>query len=783
MMRLVLLSVLLSAAGVARAQTMSRAELKKPLSDTVEKALAELVERCVPEKQKQLTVHMKDVITSMGSTAKLTADESKALDEASASAIATSLKAWQPLAIVMMRTYLTRTSEAGALRHIAMWKPELAGPNEPVEGWIPPDELPEWLAAVKSTLGETRFNTWRASDLAKKKKADAEIAAYLERWVGESRGPMHQDLTARIELMKEKLELPEVQVAALKKAADALLDKLANDEVKRASGMLRSLPVEARQSLMGRSYFYIRFDRPRGEAWDKAWSSAASGVLSKDLIARWQTIEYEERDKALGELEDMIKPSEQQAEQRMEMAMAAEIDSITTSLSLSKDRQTKLEELSKAAIQESLKVARKGWLLQARNYSAEERKRIRGNVYFGISDEQQAMELPIWKEGLKKILSEEERVRMEAENKDREKRTVGSLARACLAEMDETLALNSAQRSMLEPMIEELMLPLMEQRQQQYWSYNPTQLFQASGKASEQKVRAILDEIQWKHWQKLVTPTSNSSRNADPDINDSGPEVSDVEAAISAHLYQMFVEERERMLAAMMPNVEDATRVLSLSKPTAARLTTAAKGAVEQNMASWRQTLERYVRSSIASATSKNILQALAGSRRVSFSRNENAAQDTELWRTALTTTLTPAQLKQLQQVVDARQDYRLRAMAAMTVTELDRRRRLTQEQCAKLEPLIRGVIAEYLPDIERYMSQNWFLQYYYALVPLAGVAEKDLQAILTPEQTKLCKERDLPDAIQYWEGIKSNHDQRVKNGGNAIRDRVIWNKGIMIDQ
>jgi hypothetical protein len=89
--------------------------------------------------------------------------------------------------------------------------------------------------------------------------------------------------------------------------------------------------------------------------------------------------------------------------------------------------------------------------------------------------------------------------------------------------------------------------------------------------------------------------------------------------------------------------------------------------------------------------------------------------------------------------------------------------------------------LTEYQPDIERYMSGAWFLHYYYALVPVAGVPEKDIQAILPAAQWKLCKERDLPDAMQYWEGIENNHKNRLKQGANG--NRVFFNGGVIIDQ
>ena len=783
MMRLVLLTVLFVSLGVVQAQTLTRAETKKPLSEAVEKVLADFVAKCAPEKQKQLTAHMEEVIKAVGAAAKLTPEETTTLKNEATKAVEATMKTWETQVIVMMRTYLSRTSDSAAIRHIGVWKPENAGPGEPIEDWIPPNEDAAWITALKTTLGEARFATWNEADAKVKKQADEEIAAYLERWVRESRGPMNEDLQAKIALMTKALQLPEEKIAKLKQAAEALLNRLCLAEQKRAAGMLRTMPPEARQKKTSSGSFYIRFDRPRGDAWNKVWDDTAAKVLPAEQIATWQKADQEQRAKEETELADMIKPSEQQAEQQMETALASEIDSITVALSLSKERQKELEKLSKAAIQESLKQARKGWLQQAKNYSTTERKRIRGNVYFGINEEQQATALPIWKDGLKKLLTEEERTRMAAENKQREDRTCGAIARACLAEMDRTLVLNADQRTKLEPLLKDLMQTLMEQRRQQYWSYNATQLFQNAGKAKEETVRAILDDVQWKHWKELIVSNTNSSRNSLPNINSNGAEMPDMEAAISAHLYKMFVTERKRVLAAMMPLVEDATRVLTLPPPDVARLTTAAKGAVEQNLSSWRQTLERYVRSSVQTANAKNILQALAGTERVNFSRNEGEAQEVAVWKEALSTTLNEAQQKQLKQVVDARRDYRLKAMAAMSTSELDRRHRLTAVQCVRIEAVIQKVLAEYLPDIERYMSQQWFLQYYYALVPMGGVPDKEMQAILTPEQWKLCKDRDLPDAMQYWEGIKQNHEQRVKQGANGNANRGIINGGFIIDQ
>ncbi|MEZ5385899.1 MAG: hypothetical protein R3F13_10340 [Prosthecobacter sp.] len=764
---LLLLFGIVSAHGQAY---LSRAELKKPLSEAVEKTLAEFVEKCAEEKRKQLTTHMETVIAAVDASAKLTDEEKKALDEPARRAVDAAVKAWVPVGTVAMRTYLSRTSETASTRHIGQWKPEQAGPNEPVEDWTPPQEDAAWLAALEKTLGENRFKVWQAADAKKQAEEEKEIQGYLERWVRESRGAMNEDLEEKIGQMKSKMELAEDKVTALKEVADGLLDKICTAERKRAFGMLRTMPPEARSKIMGRSYFYVRFDRPRGDVWDRQWEQTAAKVLPKEEIMRWRAIAEEAKREEEEELAKLIKPSEIYARQQMERQMLTEMDNITTELSVDKARLEELKKLSDAAIEEALKLGRVQWMKQVRNYSAVERKRMGSNAYFGLSDEQRASSLPVWKDGLKKVLSEEEMSLMAEGMEQREQRSLRAIARACLAEMDQSLMLNDAQRAKLEPLVRKQMEPLLEQRRQEYWSYSPQQLFQNAGKIPEPEVRGILDDQQWRRWQVLTNIPSNSRSNVA--AKDTKAKIDDMEAAVSAHLYEMFVAERQKVLDTMMPHVEEAGRVLNLSKDTLAELKTAAKGAVEQSLDYWRQNTERYVRQAVQTATPQNILQALAGTERVNFSRrgDENRPENMEVWQSALKNKLDEVQLRTLKEMAEGRNDYRQRAMAAMTVAELDRRRRLNGEQCAKLAPLMEKVLAEYRPDIERYMSTNWFLQYYYALVPMAGVEEKDMAAILTPEQLKHFKDRDLPDAMQYWEGIENNHKNRMKKG---VRNEV----------
>ncbi|MBB5034210.1 hypothetical protein HNQ65_003801 [Prosthecobacter vanneervenii] len=783
MIRPILLMAVLATATVVHSASSPLAERKQPLSEAVEKVLSEFVQSCLPEKHKQLTAHMVDVIKTIGSTVTLTPEETRTLEQAAKLAVEETVKTWRPKAQEAMRTYLSRTSDSAAIRHIGMWQPEKAGPNEPVEGWTPPEEDATWLSTLKATLGTDRFGVWHAADLKARQQAETALSAPLESWLREARAPLNENLRNKIEFMQKKLELSESQIAALNKAAESLLDQLCTSEKKRATSMLLTLTPAARDYILDRSSFYISFDRPSSEAWNQSWIKSASSVLPADLVATWQKIDKEERAKDENEYVIMIKPSEQQAEQRMQMEMESEIDGIVQTLNLPKERTAALKQLSKQAVQESLQQARKGWLQQAKSYSPEDRKRLRGRIFFGINDDNQALKLKTWTEGLKKLLSDAEFKLMSVENTQRDHRTFLALARACLTEMDQTLMLTQEQRHKLEPLVMESMKPLMEQRRQQYWNYNSYQLFQTAAKVSTEDLRSILDEVQRGRWKEMAEQGRNSARSSVPDMSASFAEVQDMEAATSRHLYKMFIAERTRTLEVMMPQVEEAARLLSLPDTVVSKLTTVAKGAVESSLGYWRQTTESYVWQAVQNATPKTILQILAGTESSnSGGRTETRPQNTVLWKSFLHSALSEAQLKKLQQSADERQNYRLQAMAAMSTSEIDRRRRLTADQSAKVQTAVQKVLAEYLPDMERYMTNQWFLQYYHALVPVAGVPEKELQAILTPEQWKLCKDRDLPDALQYWEGIKSNHEQRMKRGGQAggnvrvINDAIIFN-------
>lgn len=740
-----------------------RAELQKPLSQAVEKALADFVEKCAQEKQTQLATHMESVMKTVGDVVKLTDEEKAAMKAKNEAALAAALEAWKPEVSKSMRIYLSRSSESSALRSVNAWKPTVAGINETVENWTPPQETQAWLDGLSEVVGAERFKVWQKAYAEERQKLVDKVNQYLEGWVREAYGPMKEGVQQELTRMREGLKLSDEQIGAVTQALEQRLETISKTERERAVKLLVALPEDARAFQMGGNGYRLRFDRPRGEAWDKMVGDVVTQVLNPERGQEWAQVVKEFHKKEEAELLELLKPSETYARQRMEIKVANEVDGIATDLGLNQERLGKLKKIGEKAVEESMRQSLSSWTLLVRNYSTSERKRVRNNVYFGVDDDKQALALDVWKNGLKELLTTQEQETLKQELQGREKRVLSALARMCLAEMDQTLMLNDEQRAKLEPLLLPAMEPMLAQRREEYWGLTTAQLMQAAARVKKEALEPLLDEVQEKHWHELIN-TQDVSRQAQRKAG-ALPEVPDVEVAISEHLYKMYVAERKKKLATTLSQIEEAQRLLGLSQSEVKRLMTAAKGAVESSMSYWRQNMERYVRQMTQNANGKNVLQMLSSTGRVSFSRGEaDSPQETDVWKMALKTELDAAQRAELVKVAKVRRNYRLNAMAAMTVSELDRRRRLTTTQCGKVEDAVAKVLEDYETDLGRYMSGNlWCLQYYYAIVPVAGVPEKEMQAILSPAKWKEFKERDLPDAMQYWESIENNHKNRLR--------------------
>lgn len=771
-----------SAFGIHAAPFTTRADSKKSLGPDSEKGLEKLADDGLAGKKEQLTQQLEWALGLAEKEVKITKDEKAAIVKDAEPLIESAIKAWRPRYIESLRFYLVSyTDDASAARRIAQWKMDQAEKRLTVEGWTLPDLSPEWQELVKKHLGAERGAQAIAIRAKQRAEVKKEMESFLERWASTGRVPMDEELRLLIESLRKELKLDQPKVDELFTAAKKLVDEHVASELVAGMDLLSSLPEEQRLVAMGQgNSFGTRFVRPKGIDLEKKWAETITSLVGAESVKQWQKLVAEQKTKEEAELVDSLKPSEQQAQMQMEELIGREVDSYVSGLNLDDERKKELEALAKQAVTASIDASKKQWIKTIQGWSAADRK-TRKNYYFGVNEDDQPPKQKLWAEGLKKLFSEDELQRMQAGVSERKTRMSGALAAATLAEMDKTLALSVKQRADLEPLLRPLMEPLLRDETQEYWSYQAYQLFNTAAKVDEKKLATILDESQLKQWKTLVSASPNYTRSGGVTVNsgelDAEEEKPDIEVEISRHLYQLGVNERKRLLEVMLAQVGDAKRVLNLPEEKVKRLTTAAKGAVESAMEEWRTQVESWVRNSVERATPGTVKATLANLARSSYNVQGKGPQTQDRWRDTVTALLSESEQTAWKKVLDARKAYRTATMATMSVNELDRRRRLTPEQVQKVHQLVSAVLDDYLPDIERYMNHTWHLQYYYALLPLAGVKEADLKSTLTERQWKLVQERDLADAVQYWEGIESYHKQRMEQTKDADGGAVLFDE------
>jgi hypothetical protein len=285
-------------------------------------------------------------------------------------------------------------------------------------------------------------------------------------------------------------------------------------------------------------------------------------------------------------------------------------------------------------------------------------------------------------------------------------------------------------------------------------------------------VKPILDDVQWEHWQEACAAANNEANPWKPDA-DAGAkqpqtaEPGDLESGLSDFLEEKTAGSRKRFLAPMLLKAEDAARVAGLAPDALDHLRIAARGAAEKSLEAWKSNFEQMVRAQIRDATAGNLKQRLRSINNYSFedSYAEQMLRSTQpIWETAVNATLTPAQLAAWQKEVDARNAYRDKSITLAVLAEFDRKNPLTAAQWDKIEALLDKTMLDYGPDISRIFSSPWYQQDYTMFLPFACAPEKDLKAILTPDQWEgWTGSEEFANSGNYSRNVQQIHAQRVK--------------------
>ncbi|MEM7146982.1 MAG: hypothetical protein AAF591_17760 [Verrucomicrobiota bacterium] len=735
-----------------------------------EKRARAFVERMMPLKVEEMEEYMGLILDEMEEAIGLAEGERSALSEASEKAVNEALEPWPDGFLESMEGWFKMVDLADLEQAMDQEGFGEFVRQTTVSGCRLPDRLETWEEALEAVLDEERLEQWEGIVAEKREERAAEVDAKLDEWEGQLKDSFKSPMTGELDRMVEKLELDQEGEAALREAAEAITERQMKKNTVRMREMMTFLTDPQWKQMKGRARLSLAQGGETREEIEEQWEKAVRATLGNDH-AKWERVQKEDKDAREEEMGKYFAPHVDRAREELETSIKTEINEIAHTLLLKGKRREDLDALGKRAVDQALERAEEHWRKQLRDLPEETFKEriVHGNYYYGVNSGSRPQDLAIWDKGLDKLLEGKEMDSLEAARAERKERRERALSRIVVVELDKKLSLTKTQREGLEPLMGEATSVFPRHEGHGYWGINVSELYRAAGRVDEALIKDVVDDVQWERWKEICLKEDASSggqakKKADAKVKDEEEsELPDLESVVSEHLFQLSEEQREKFMGQMQVRIDDVSRVLSLKPAEVTRLTTAAKGAVDRCVFRTMVNAERWVRNSVEGATPKTIKKVLASQRGTSFGRSGNAPHADVLWTGTLDELLTDEEQEEWEEAIAEREAYLMESILQMTLSEFENRRRTTQEQTDALEPLLRESFEKYYPDISRYVSGSWYLQSYYVMLPFGGVPEKRLKKVLSEDQWKAFEQENLADISNYWSGIESNHERRMK--------------------
>ena len=436
-------------------------------------------------------------------------------------------------------------------------------------------------------------------------------------------------------------------------------------------------------------------------------------------------------------------------------------------LELPPERQQAFEDLARKTVEATLKAWQEAALKSLREMDRERREAVithGGGI--AIEEEFRPTEQAVWKEGIAALLSADERHRMDQALAARQARRQQAARLAVLQLIDERAALSSDQRSRLLPLLDEVASKLTD-LMRRYYNLDPSLVGQQLSQCDLKPVRALLEPVQQRGLDRLLN-LGSPSQGEDEDLTASEelpPPVTEeeLERLLSENLLRRYEQARQERMADMESHLEDLRRHARLTPEQQQTLALAMHGAVQDSLTLFRQQVSSWLRQSISGATGSMIRQRLINLGTAGFG-NEVPPKDTDFWIATLNRVLDPIQQQAWQQTQTEREQELRRVQVKLVVSELEHQLALSTAQVAFFESKIAAIIAQYADDLDDYRgARRWHLHAYSMLTPVAGIPDAELKKHLTPAQLELWLEKSENQVRHYWEGVKRNHENRLR--------------------
>jgi hypothetical protein len=486
-----------------------------------------------------------------------------------------------------------------------------------------------------------------------------------------------------------------------------------------------------------------------------AWKDGLKQILTDEQRAAVAADEQARRAKLREDLADYLKSSEAQAGEWMANLMDGVVRRLLLHAEFDDERRAKLKQAADEAVKVTLAAWRERAELQLMEMDETTRDQMtqRGGL-MGVNTNEKAnqpQEQPSWKEAVAKILTGQEQAQLEAQQSAVRARRAEAIGMVLLADLDRLIGLNEPQRtSLLELMkkpLEGLPSNYFESPDDSgYYAIDLPQVMRQVRGIDKEKLAALLDAGQLKRWKtvnpSMLTRSGYVRERLDPGKLPAPEEMDEVEVerAVSGFLHREARKMEQKMQSIMEAQVENIVRVANPPAEAVAVLNTAAKGAAEQMAENSIGNLANWVRNQFQNVKPADVPARLQNLSNPYFDERQRP-QEPRVWSAAVQRHLTEQQREAWKSECASRDAWRLRALTAMVVTELEKRLPLKPEQREKLQRKLTAVITDYEPDFSMYFSLWWYLQGYYTLVPLAMFSDKELEECFDKKQLENVKE------------------------------------------
>jgi hypothetical protein len=733
----------------------------QPLSPELETKLAQIAENCLPEQKKFIKQHMDRVVQRIEQTVQITPEQKAALQKAADDSIEKYLLSWKPAFIGALRLTYDRPNIAEIA---SRWTPQHRIQMHPLPEPLLPDSSPEWNAALASTLAPEALAQWLQSVQAKQAEKDQAIQNFLNPHITAVRKAMKNALDAHIVDINTFTKAPIEKIHAIEKLVPPLIDALAQPILADLTALQRNIPkfTVPRNSL--------RFDHGAPLDFpsillDQQFASSAAKILSPDELAAWQTGARQRDENLRRKLAENTRPLAEQYRESFHQQFQQEVNSITLSLDLSDERKQQLEKASQDALDDYFNDWREALVKHLLTLTESQREEIlQGQRGFslGITAENQPRKHPAWEKRKSEILTPEESQRWKSSLEERRHRISHAYAELFIAEIDKQVALSSSQRATLLPITRKLVDKQLEQFGFGYTTpthFHQSYFFSMSESEDGKELANLLTPKQWEHWKSLRERQRQPSPTPSPDVSGLDPET-----IIARHLHFLDQQERRQRLSQIQMHLDEAARIATLSDEAAARLLTAAKGAVDANMESWRKNLSNYVRHQTRQTSPEALQQRLVGLGTMRFTNNEPQPSDHPIWKTAVVELLPEDRRQTWRDEQTARQNYFIEAIAANVLAQLNQQATVSPAHAEILRPHIIKVLADHQHEFLAWFSEGWYYSPHQVLTPVCGIPEDEIKKVFSEKVFAALREGVLSQGQSYWDSIKHQREQRLKN-------------------